>query len=320
MKPENIAKAIQEVLDKIEASSKPANEILNAYTRSHRYIGSKDRHLIQAGVWENLRTRPWPEWLEKAIRIDEKKALREEAKIVLRAHGDRKKIQSELMTEEGIETEPTKLSPLGLILKKRIPLTICKAYLAGKVEVQDEGSQLVALATGIQPGDSVLDYCAGAGGKSLCFAQMMNNCGQIVVHDISKKSLVELKKRAERAGAEIIKITLKPKGLFKHVVVDAPCSGSGTWRRCPDAPLKLSEKIWQDLQKKQAQILDKACTFVAEDGLLHYMTCSILEAENQGQMRAFLKRHKNFKLIHHAQWTPAKNGTDGFFLAIFKRK
>ena len=174
MKPENITLAIQEVLHEIDASPKPANEILNTYTRTRRYIGSKDRRTIQDGIWSELRGRPWPKWLEKVISEEEREALRKEAKIILRANGNREKIRVELLAE-GIETEPTKLSPLGLILKKRIPLTTCKAYSAGHVEVQDEGSQLVALATGIQTGDSVLDYCAGAGGKSLCFAQMMKN-------------------------------------------------------------------------------------------------------------------------------------------------
>lgn len=318
MKPENITKAIQEVLAEIDASPKPANEVLNAYTRERRYIGSKDRRTIQGGVWAELRCRPWPEWLGKVVSESEKKALRGEAQIILRANGDREKIKAELLAE-GIETEPTKLSPMGLILKKRIPLATCKAFVAGRVEVQDEGSQLVALATGIKAGNSVLDYCAGAGGKSLCFSQMMNGVGRIVAHDISERSLKELAKRAERAGVKIIEVMKHPTGTFDHVVVDAPCSGSGTWRRCPDAPLKLTEKLWQEVQKKQANILDKTCTFVAKGGLLHYMTCSILEAENQEQMRAFLKRHKDFKLIHHEQWTPAKQGTDGFFLATFKR-
>ena len=318
MTPENIAKAIQEVLTEIDASPKPANEILNAYTRMRRYIGSKDRRAIQSGVWSELRSRPWPKWLEKLIPEDEKDALRKEAQIILRANGDREKIQAEL-TAEGIETEPTKFSPLGLILKKRIPLGSCKAYLSGKVEVQDEGSQLIALATGIKTGDTILDYCAGAGGKSLCFAQMMNGTGHIVVHDVSIKSLNELRRRAERAGAKIIEIAKKPSGTFHHVVVDAPCSGSGTWRRCPDAPLKLTEEMWQQVQKKQAQILDESSRYVADNGFLHYMTCSILEAENQIQMNSFLKKHKDFKLVHHAQWTPSKHGTDGFFLATFKK-
>ena len=318
MTPENIAKAIHEILEEIKISPKPANEILNTYTRSRRYIGSKDRRALREGVWGELRKRPWPKWLDAVIPDAEKKALHEEPEIILRANGDRNKIRSDLM-DEGIETELTKLSPLGLILKKRIPLTTCKSYLAGKIEVQDEGSQLVALATGIKSGDTVLDYCAGAGGKSLCFSQMMKNNGHIVAHDISDKSLAELKKRAVRAGVKIIEITKKITGTFKHVVVDAPCSGSGTWRRCPDAPFKLTPEIIQEVQKKQRAILDKACTFVAKDGLLHYMTCSVIEEENQVQVRAFLKHHKEFKLVHHQQWTPAKTGTDGFFLATFKK-
>ena len=319
MTPENIQKAIQEVLAEIDANSNPANEVLNAYTRRRRYIGSKDRRAIQSGVWENLRSRSWPKWLEKLIPLSEQKALRTEPNIILRVNGNREKIQAEL-SAEGIETEPTKRSPIGLILKKRIPLTTCQSYLAGKIEVQDEGSQLLALATNIKSGDTVLDYCAGAGGKSLCFAGMMKNKGRIVAHDISKKSLMELKKRAERAGIKMIEITQKPTGTFKHVVVDAPCSGSGTWRRCPDAPLKLTEKMWQEIQKKQIQILDKAVQYVADGGLLHYMTCSVLEAENQSQMRVFLKHHKDFKLCHHEQWTPSKTNTDGFFLATFQKK
>ena len=318
MTPENIAKAIQEVLAEIDKSLKPANEILNAYTRARRYIGSKDRRALRDGVWAELRKRFWPEWLNDVIPTTEQTALRTEPQIILRANGNRKKIQAELR-EEGIETEPTKLSPLGLILKKRIPLTTCKAYLAGKIEVQDEGSQLVALATNIKPGNTVLDYCAGAGGKSLCFAQMMKNTGRIVAHDISSKSLSELQKRSGRAGVQIIEISRQPTGTFNHVVVDAPCSGSGTWRRCPDAPFKLTKKILQEVRQKQADILDKASTFVEKGGLLHYMTCSVIEGENQPQMRAFLKRHKDFKLVHHQQWTPSKSGTDGFFLATFKQ-
>ena len=171
MTPENITKAIQEVLSEIDVNLKPANEILNAYTRARRYIGSKDRKAIQAGVWAALRARPWPKWLEKIIPAEEKKALKKEASIILRANGNRSEIQQELLAE-GIETEFTKLSPLGLVLKKRIPLTTCKAYLAGKLEVQDEGSQLVALATKIKAGDlrplaSEDLYCCSPYGDSL---------------------------------------------------------------------------------------------------------------------------------------------------------
>ena len=318
MKPANIALAVREVLAAIDAGTQPANEILNAYTRARRYIGANDRRVITAAVWENLRTRPWPEWLDKMIPAEEKQALKSEAHTILRANGNRTTIQAELAAE-GIETRPTRLSPFGLILTKRVPLGNSQTFRTGHVEVQDEGSQLIALATGIRPGDTVLDYCAGAGGKSLCFAEMMQGKGRIVAHDISDKSLAELKKRAERAETDLIEIEKKPRGTFRHVVVDAPCSGSGTWRRSPDAPFKLTPEMIKNLQKKQAEILDEAQAFVEKGGWLHYMTCSLFEAENQDQMRAFLKRHKEFSLKHHQQWTPAKTGTDGFFLASLKR-
>lgn len=319
MKPEQIKIAIQELLAEIEASSRPANEVINNYTRHRRYIGSKDRRAITDGVWADLRLRPTPDWICDLIPSAELQAMKHPAEIILRANGNRDEIQKKLLLE-GIETEQTNLSPLGLILKKRVNLPEVACYQEGLIEVQDEGSQLVALATGINPKDKVLDYCAGAGGKSLCFAQMMQNQGQIVAHDISTISLKELNKRAERAKVTIIQTTQYPKGTFNHVVVDAPCSGSGTWRRCPDAPLKLTQKQVNDLIKTQSQILDKACVFVAPKGKLHYITCSLIQGENQEQMHAFFKRHPEFKLIHHQQWTPAKNQTDGFFLATFEKQ
>jgi len=243
--------------------------------------------------------------------------MNQPAPFVLRANGNRAVIQQQL-AQQGIETQVTPLSPIGLICTKRVDLNTNSLYKNGLIEVQDEGSQLVALATGIKANDTVLDYCAGAGGKSLCFAQMMQGHGKIVAHDISKRSLQELQKRARRAGASI-ETTLYPKGEFSHVVVDAPCSGSGTWRRCPDAKLKLTQQQVKNLVKLQAEILDQAARFVAPNGKLHYMTCSLFEQENQLQMRSFLKTHMNFRLLHHQQWTPAVTHTDGFFLASFER-
>lgn len=317
MKQEQINLAVQEVLAQIDATSVPANEILNHYTRTHRYIGSKDRKFLTQRVWDELRARLTPKWIQKVIAQKELKAMNKPADFILRVNGDRNTVQKQLAAQ-GIMTKLTPLSPLGLICEKRIDLNTIDQYKSGKIEVQDEGSQLVALATGIRANDTVLDYCAGAGGKSLCFAWMMQGKGKIVAHDISKRSLQELQKRAQRAGVKI-ETTLKPQGVFSQVVVDAPCSGSGTWRRCPDARLKLTEKQVKNLVKLQAEILDKASQFVAPNGKLHYMTCSLLEAENQTQMRTFLKRHLEFKLIHHQQWTPATTDTDGFFLASFER-
>lgn len=360
---EQIKVAAEEVLTQIENNSKPASEILNTYTRSRRYIGSKDRRTLSDIVWGYLRVRRrlefdlpgaslsdkitavlsgtytpdytpknapdavcWevPDWLPTHVDNPQEQLppLLKPAQTVLRANGNREKI-TKLLKEEGIETTPTKLSPWGLVLTKRYNLNESKAYKNGLVEVQDEGSQLVAIETSIQSGDIVLDYCAGAGGKSLAFAQMMKNKGQIIAHDISDISLSELSKRAKRAGASIIKIQKSlslgdfPKG-FDHVVVDAPCSGTGTWRRCPDARLKLTEKILSDLIQKQSNILDTACCFVKRGGFLHYMTCSILRDENMEQIQSFMNRHTGFELIKYKQCSPANTNTDGLFIATLK--
>ena len=255
MKSEQIQLAAQELLNKIEESTKPANEIINAYTRTRRYIGSKDRHAITDIIWTTIKNTTTPQWLLNYIPNTELETMqRTSAHTILRVNGDREQIQKQLAAQ-GIDTMPTPLSPCGLILNKRINLNTLDIYKNGLIEVQDEGSQLVSMATHIQPGDTVLDYCAGAGGKSLCLAQMMQNKGKIVAHDISKISLEKLKKRANRAHATIIHTTLKPQGQFQHVVVDAPCSGSGTWRRNPDGRLKITEQQIHALVKKQATIL-----------------------------------------------------------------
>ena len=318
MKPEQIQLAADELLEAIYTTSQPANEVINSYTRARRYIGSKDRKALVNIVWQTIKSCPTPEWLKEYIAPEELRAMQSEASTILRANGNRLQIQKQLK-QQGLETTPTPLSPLGLVLQKRTNLQTIPAYQQGLIEVQDEGSQLVALATQIQKGETVLDYCAGAGGKSLCFAQMMGNKGKIIAHDVSKISLKRLEERAKRAKTTIIHTTFHPQGAFHHVVVDAPCSGSGTWRRNPDGRLKLTEKQIKALVKKQAAILDKASVFVEPNGFLHYITCSLINVENQDQMRSFLKRHKDFCLKHHQQWTPATTNTDGFFLATFQK-
>ena len=358
MKPEAILAAAVELIQQIESDIRPANEIINIYTRSRRYIGSKDRRNLTDLVWRYVRYRSrldylypqasaleklialqkdavpaiipdapdfinWevPSWLPSLIpnAVSELPALLKTAPIVLRANGPRDKVH-QLLADEGLETEPTKLSPYGLILTHRTNIQNTLAYQTGQVEIQDEGSQCVALETGIKADDTILDYCAGAGGKSLIFAQMMSNQGKIVAHDISDRSLSELKKRAIRAGAFCIQVQRPVQdALFDHVVTDVPCSGTGTWRRCPDMRWKLTEQQLQVLLQTQSDILDTACRYVKPNGKLSYMTCSLTDLENTVQIQKFIQRHPDFSLIRKRQFSPALTGTDGLFIATLKR-
>ena len=356
MKPEAIQQAAVELITHIQSTHRPASEEINAYVRTRRYIGSKDRRSLTDLVWSFIRhtarldylypnadiatklaalpTVPdqipgapfpvnaeVPEWLVPLVpnAKTELPPLLNTPDIILRANGHRDKIQA-LLAQEGIETKPTPLSPFGLVLTKRTNLSVSATYRNGLIEVQDEGSQCVALETGIRAGNTVLDYCAGAGGKSLIFAQMMHNVGTIIAHDISDRSLRELSRRAERAGASCIQVQ-KPvrKKLFDHVVVDAPCSGTGTWRRCPDARWKLSFDQLSRLTQTQASILDTAVPFVKDGGYLSYMTCSLTYPENEGQADAFLTRHPDFKCVKQKQFSPAQTNTDGLFIAVFQK-
>ena len=353
MKPEAILIAATELLGQILSDPRPANDIINAYTRSRRYIGSKDRRSLTDLIWAyirhksrldylyphesieqkipNLPTIPEvipdapfhvnmevPEWLPLLVPQAETElpALLGPADTILRANGNRDEIQKKLLLE-GIETTPTSLSPYGLKLQKRANIQGAKAYRDGLIEIQDEASQCIALETGINPGDTVLDYCAGAGGKTLIFAQMMQNRGKITAHDVSIKSLSELQKRATRAHVTCIQIqtSLKP-SLFDHVVTDVPCSGTGTWRRCPDRRFKFTQDELKKLLQTQAEILDIASTFVRPGGKLSYMTCSLLKPENEDQVQSFLIRHPDFVLIKQKRFSPALTHTDGLFIAV----
>ena len=355
MKPEAIILSAVELIDEILVQARPANEIINSYTRNRRYIGSKDRRTLTDFVWNYIRNRskldflypnkttaeklslieelqhqtfPFhienevPEWLVTFIPDAEHElpALLSSADTILRVNGNRDKIQKKLQAE-GIETEITELSPYGLRLKKRVNLQGTEAYRSGLIEIQDEGSQCVALETGIKANDTVLDYCAGAGGKSLIFAQMMNNKGTIIAHDISDRSLAELQKRATRANASCIQVQkpLQP-AQYEHVVVDAPCSGTGTWRRCPDMRLKLTQEQLKKIIQTQAEILEKAKEFVKPNGFLSYMTCSLIELENRGQVQNFLSKNPSFKLIKSRQFSPYQTNTDGLFISVLKRQ
>jgi 16S rRNA (cytosine967-C5)-methyltransferase len=264
------------------------------------------------------------------LRVNLLKATREEAAAALAA--------------EGLEATPTPFSPWGLRIEGRRQVTTGPAFRAGLIEIQDEGSQLVAALTGARPGLRVADLCAGAGGKTLALAMMMQNSGQIVACDVSAARLDAAVRRLRRAGVHNVERHLieagdkwakRRAGTFDRVLVDAPCTGTGTWRRNPDARLRLTEADLAELLPKQAAILDQAATLVRIAGRLVYATCSLLSEENEDQVTAFLTRHPGFALVPLARaWegggppnpgdflslTPARHGTDGFFAAVIERR
>ena len=265
------------------------------------------------------------------LRVNLLKGTREEARAALAA--------------EGWEATPTPLSPWGLRIMGRRPVTSGPAFQSGLVEIQDEGSQVLAALTGAQPGMRVADWCAGAGGKTLALAAMMDNRGQIAACDVSASRLEGAVRRLRRAGVNNVErhlVTAGDKwakrraGAFDRVLVDAPCTGTGTWRRNPDARQRLTEQDLLELTHKQSSILDAAQALVRPGGRLVYGTCSLLGEENEAQVSAFLTRHADFALVPLARaWpfdgtppgegamlslTPARHGTDGFFAAVLERR
>ena len=248
------------------------------------------------------------------------------------------------LAAEGIIAEPTAWSPWGLRVAGRRPVTSGAAFQTGLVEIQDEGSQLVAALVGAQPGMRVADWCAGAGGKTLALAMTMENRGQLLACDVHDRRLEGAVRRLRRAGVHNVERHLIVPGdkwakrraaTFDRVLVDAPCTGSGTWRRNPDARSRLQPMDLNELLPKQATILDDAARLVRPGGRLIFATCSLLLEENEAQVDAFLTRHAEFAVLGLAQawppgWpspsagpslmlTPRSHGTDGFFAAALER-
>lgn len=222
------------------------------------------------------------------------------------------------------------------------------AHGLGWFEVQDAGSQVAALLSGVGPGMSVADICAGAGGKTLAIAAMMKNEGALVAHDLDRFRLRPIFERLTRAGVtncEVIsaqdKGKLEAAGPFDCMVIDAPCSGSGSWRRKPDAKWRLTPKQFAQRLKDQAQVLEKGFDLAKPGGTVLYITCSVLPEENTEQVSAFLSRHKEMRLVPYKEvWermiggqapesadgakdtlllTPARHDTDGFFMAVMQK-
>jgi 16S rRNA (cytosine967-C5)-methyltransferase len=245
------------------------------------------------------------------------------------------------LAAQGITAAPTPYAPHGLRLAgKAGNLSTTPLFESGAFEFQDEAAQIAADLCDAQPGMRVLDLAAGAGGKSLALAAAMNNSGEIVACDVRGEALAELETRAARAGVTIIKTLplehTQPAGLFDAVFVDAPCSGTGTWRRQPELRWRLTPARLAELTALQDRLLDQAAQLVRSGGRLLYATCSILPAENQDRVAAFLARTPRFTQADLGQGqdraraipglamdfraAPAKTGTDGFYCGALQRQ
>lgn len=428
-----IAAAI-EILDEVAASARPADRVVNAYLRSRRYIGSKDRRAITEQVFALLRHQArldWhcrqagldagrprhrvlaalalvegleteavkaffdggtyspqplteaeaqglaalagqaletegqspgerlecPDWLLPAFEAAfgpqaeaELRAQQQVAPLDLRVNslmGGRDQARQAL-AEAGIESEPTPLSPLGLRVEGRRAVTASPAFQSGLLEVQDEGAQLLALLTDARPGMAVCDLCAGAGGKTLALGAAMQGEGRLVAADSDARRLAAGRPRLRRAGlggveerplAELEDPWFAAEAeSFDRVLIDAPCSGSGTWRRAPDARWRLTSERLEEFQALQDGLLAAGAGLVRPGGRLVYATCSLLPQENGARVAAFLAANPAFLQVPVAevwtevlggagpedgpslQLTPARHGTDGFFVAILERR
>jgi 16S rRNA (cytosine967-C5)-methyltransferase len=281
-----------------------------------------------------------PDWMDElgikelgeATWTKEIAAQNKQAQVILRVNTlktTKEKLRAILM-DLNIETEFLKDQPDALVLKERANVFMTDAFKEGLFEVQDASSQLVAAFLGVAPGMRVVDTCAGAGGKTLHLASLMENKGQLIAMDLYESKLKQLKLRAKRNGAfnieyRIIDTTKVIKKLHEkadRVLIDAPCSGLGVLKRNPDAKWKLQPEFIDNIRKVQSEVLENYSKIVKPGGKLVYATCSILPSENQEQVTKFLKTEigQQFKLEKDCKILSSESGFDGFYMALLERK
>lgn len=302
----------------------------------------------------------YPDWLAPSLMrvfgdlaADEGKALAQRAPIDLRANtlkAGRDKVLAALARFGAVEGP---FAPTAIRIaapgpeQKHVSVEAEPAHGMGWFEVQDAASQVAAALTAVKPGERVADICAGAGGKTLALAALMRNEGSLVAHDRDRHRLRPIFERMGRSGANNIEVLAAEEGAklsagdgFDCVVVDAPCTGTGTWRRKPDAKWRLTERTLTLRIKEQQEVLTRAAALVRPGGRLAYFTCSLLPEENIDQVKWFLERHKKYRIISYKDlWpvhlsssvpasadgssdslllTPRQHGTDGFFVAVLQ--
>ncbi len=306
----------------------------------------------------------FPEWLDPLLakvfgddRAAEGAALASRAPLDLRVNTLAAEPEEVLPRLAHLNAQPTQWSPVGLRIRlgadaKSPAIHAEPAFLKGQAEVQDEGSQLAALLAAAKAGEQVIDLCAGAGGKTLALAAAMENRGQIYATDSDKRRLVAIHERLSRAGVRNVQVRT-PRGeadvladlmgRADLVLIDAPCTGTGTWRRNPDAKWRVRPGALTDRLAQQEAVLHRARALVKPGGRIAYITCSVLNEENGDQMRAFIARHPDFSVEKPANvvtalgeraysfaqavlmseqgllMTPRRTGTDGFFVGMLRR-
>ncbi len=265
----------------------------------------------------------WPDWQASlgARALPLARAMRARAPVWLRVNPRRATIEAAraALRAEGIETVPDDDLPTALrVTAGERRLAGSAAYREGMVELQDLSPQLACAALPLSQGARVLDFCAGGGGKSLALAAREDL--RLTAHDAAPARMSDLPERARRAGA---RIALSPPDRlgtdYDLVVTDVPCSGSGTWRRTPDAKWRLTRDGLDQLRRTQSAILARVAPLVRPGGRIAYMTCSLLDAENGDQIDGFLGQHPDYRQEIRRTWTP-EDGSDGFFLALLRRR
>jgi 16S rRNA (cytosine967-C5)-methyltransferase len=365
MTPGARAQAAAELLDQIVAAAREggaaADTLIARYFKTRRYAGSHDRRAVRELVYRAIRA--WPEpppsgreaiegrepsegaimpaWLSQRldplVEAGEHGALLDRAPLDLRVN--RLKAKRDELLGAFAGAAPTPHSPIGLRLPEGTRVEASDAWAVGLVEVQDEGSQLLSLACGVAPGMVAVDLCAGAGGKTLALAAEMEDRGRLLACDTDRARLSRLRPRLQRSGASIVETRLLDPGREREaladlagaadlVLVDAPCSGTGTWRRNPEARWRLTSERLGRLVKLQAHLLDTASELVRPGGILVYAVCSLLAEEGRDQAVALTGRSA---LVPEPpamaagrasgpglMLTPGHDGTDGFFIARWR--
>ncbi|HTO35362.1 MAG TPA: methyltransferase domain-containing protein [Flavobacterium sp.] len=281
-----------------------------------------------------------PDWMDElgvkelgeALWTKELASQNQQAQVILRVNTIKTTKQQlrGLLMDLNIETEYLKNQPEALVLTERANVFLTDAFKEGLFEVQDASSQLVAPFLDVQPGMRVVDACAGAGGKTLHLANIMENKGQLIALDLYESKLKQLKLRAKRNGIfniepRVIDSTKVIKKLHEkadRVLIDAPCSGLGVLKRNPDSKWKLQPEFIENIKKVQAEVLENYSKMVKPGGKLVYATCSVLPSENQEQVKRFLTTEigKNFTFVEDKKILASESGFDGFYMALLERK